>query len=373
MDMTEQASQQTGFELNTEGFRGLLAVERYGNRLAIFDRMIAQTHDHFWDPGDPRYIDFDTPFDQTTTPIMPCDMVPELNSAVADRLNEGQKIQFANESARWWMSGFLHGEQGAFSLAVSLCDVLTDPGTLEYAANQAREEARHVRALSGYIHKRWETPLPASTVFLDLLERMVTAPELYRKIIGMQVLLEGLAMGFMAALHRRSNDPVLVRLSQLVLSDEAFHHKAGRMWAERALVEMPEAEREQAEDWALECFQTLMFNVMNPSQRRSIYDQLGLEEEWVRAALRESYDKETRRRELNDPDSAFRIMLRTLVRSGIVTDRTRHLYAQWVNLEELENESGGGAEMMIAAQGLDLLKNINLTRPPRAGRGTPSS
>jgi len=86
--------------------------------------------------------------------------VVELRSAVADRLDERQKIQLGNDVMHWSISNLLHGEQGALSLSASLCHILLDPGAQEYAANQAREEARHVAGFTRYIAKRWGDPLP---------------------------------------------------------------------------------------------------------------------------------------------------------------------------------------------------------------------
>ena len=83
---------------------------------------------------------------------MPDDMIVELRCApVADRLDERQKIQLANDVTHWSISNLLHGEQGALSLSASLCHVLLDQGAQEYAANQTREEARHVTAFTRYI------------------------------------------------------------------------------------------------------------------------------------------------------------------------------------------------------------------------------
>src|SRR5919204_3370384 len=87
-----------------ENFPAMLEVPRYGRRSDAFDGIISATHDHFWDPLDKNYIDFDQPFDMATTPIIPFDMVVELRSAVADRLDAGQKIQLANDVAHWTAS-----------------------------------------------------------------------------------------------------------------------------------------------------------------------------------------------------------------------------------------------------------------------------
>jgi hypothetical protein len=357
-----------GFEANEGGFVGLLEVDRYAQRVPLFDDIISQTHAHFWDPLDATYIDYGTPFDLATQTVLPQELVPELGSAVADRLTSEQRIRFTNESARWWVSGFLHGEQGAYSAAVSLCQSFDNPGAMEYAANQAREEARHVLGFSKYIHARWGTPMQVSPVFSRLMQTVIGSREIYRRLIGIQVLLEGLAMGLMGTFYRKAQDPLLVRLSQLVMTDEAFHHKFGRLWADHAAIQLPEEDREAAEDFALECFQTLMFNVMNPSQKTAIYSQFGLTEEWVRGALRESYTAQTRKIEMSRPESAFRGLLRTLMSSNIVTDRTRHVYAQWVELDGLAEEAHGGTEMMIAAEGLEMLRAINSERPTRGLR-----
>ena len=144
---------------------------------------------------DPAYLDFGQPFDLANDYLMPPETAVELQTAVADRLDEGQKIRLVNENARWSISSILHGEQGALSLSANLCHILYDPGAQEYAANQAREEARHVTAFSRYIALRWGTPYPVGQGLGGLLVELVSAPEVYKKLVGMQMLVEGLAMG----------------------------------------------------------------------------------------------------------------------------------------------------------------------------------
>ena len=76
--------------------------------------------------------------------------------------------------------------------------MLYDQGAQEYAANQTREEARHVTAFAKYIKARWGRPVHCGPVLKDLLVEIIGAPEVYKKIIGMQMLVEGLAMGAFA-------------------------------------------------------------------------------------------------------------------------------------------------------------------------------
>ena len=138
----------------------------------------------------------------------------------------------------WTFSSILHGEQGALNLSASLCHVLKDQGAQEYAANQTREEARHVTAFAKYVKARWGRPRPCGTVLKALLVDIIAAPEVYKKIIGMQMLVEGLAMGAFATGYKYNQDPLARKLFQLVMTDEAFHHKFGKIWADRTIPKM---------------------------------------------------------------------------------------------------------------------------------------
>lgn len=345
-----------------EDFPAMLEVPRYGRRTDAFDGIISATHDHFWDPFDKNYIDYDLPFDMARTPIMPLETIVELKSAVADRLDEGQKIGLANDVTHWSVSNLLHGEQGALSLSASLCHILLDPGAQEYAANQAREEARHVAGFTRYIAKRWGPPLPVGKTISSVLTDLVTTEEVYKKIVGMQMLIEGIAMGSFATLNAKSNDPVLRRLVQLVMSDEAFHHRFGRIWAARTIRHLSEDEHKKVEDWAAQLFQMLLFNLINAEQKQVIYAKYGLDWQWVRDAMKEVFTDEDRRAQLKDSTNIFRVLIKTLLHAGIITARTAPLYAVWVDMKELEAEGDGIPGDIVAEEMLGVLREINAKR-----------
>ena len=228
-----------------DDFESMLELDRYGNRTTAFDKIISATHDHFWDPLDKRYIDFDEPFDMENTPLLPEDMIAALQTKyVSEALSDPKtRTRFINQSALRSFSSILHGEQGALNLSASLCHVLYDQGAQEYAANQPREEARHVTAFAKYIKAGWGRPAKCSPVLQNLLVEIISAPEVYKKIIGMQMLVEGLAMGAFSNGFRNNRDPLARKLFQLVMTDEAFHHKFGKIWADRTVPELSEAER----------------------------------------------------------------------------------------------------------------------------------
>src|SRR5215468_5061989 len=353
--------------VDRDDFAAMIDVDRYADRTGAFDKIIASTHDHFWDPTDPAYLDFNQPFDLEAQTLVPTSMIVELNSAVADRLDEGQKIRLANENTRFMLSSILHGEQGALSLSASLCQILREPGAQEYAANQAREEARHVAGFSRYVAARWGAPLRSGATLASLLDEVVRAPEVYKKLVGMQMLIEGLAMGAFATLQVRGRDPLLRRLVQLVMSDEAFHHKFGKIWAERTVPRLSEEEHARVEDWAARCFQTLLFNLVNSEQKQEIYGHFGLDWRWVRSAVLESFGDADRRDNLRQQTNIFRVLVKTLVKAGIITERTRATYAAWVDLDELRRESDEVVGSDVAEATLAELREINRGRR-RIGR-----
>ncbi len=360
--MVEQITKDPAYNAaDPSDFQTMLETERYLNRTSAFDKIISATHDHFWDPMDKKYIDFDgMPFDVENEMILTEDMIPALQTDyVSSRLTGKKRIQFANEVTRWMLSSILHGEQGALALSASLCHILRDPGAQEYASNQAREEARHVTAFTKYIESRWGSPLPVGPTLGDLLQEMVGAKEVYKKIVGMQMLVEGLAMGAFATIYNKSNDPVLVKLMQLTMTDEAFHHKFGKIWADRTIPKLTEKEQQLIEDWAGHCFQTLLFNLVNPEQMKDLYAKFDLDWQEVMKAFEETFTDEDRRENMKESTDIFRTLIKTLVKSNIITDRTRPFYALYVDMEGLKNEGDEMVGDAIAEEGIAFLKTVN--------------
>ena len=193
-----------------DDFESMLTLDRYGERSTAFDKIISATHDHFWDPLDKRYIDFDEPFDLDNEAMVAggaaAAAAPALRRRDARRTRK-QQIAFINYMQLRGFSSILHGEQGALNLSASLCHVLYDQGAQEYAANQTREEARHVTAFAKYIKARWGRPTECGAALKSLLVEIIEAPEVYKKIVGMQMLVEGLAMGAFANGYRYNRDP----------------------------------------------------------------------------------------------------------------------------------------------------------------------
>src|SRR5579859_5261261 len=344
-----------------DDFNSMLTLDRYAQRSTAFDKIISATHDHFWDPLDKRYIDFDEPFDLENEAMMPDETQPLLRLPyVAESLTDPkQKIAFINYLQLRSFSSILHGEQGALNLSASLCHVLYDQGAQEYAANQTREEARHVTAFAKYIKARWGRPVACSPVLQNLLVEIISLPEVYKKIIGMQMLVEGLAMGAFATFYQKLNDPLGRKLMQLVMTDEAFHHKFGKIWADRTIPKLSEDEHNIIEDWAAHCFQTLLFNLVAPSEQRDLFEEFGMDPDRVIAEFAEIATDESRREDMKEATNIFRVLIKTLLNAGIITDRTRAFYGMYVDMAELKAEGDRMVGDDIAEEGIKYMQAIN--------------
>ena len=90
--MTDSSVDPAFNTVSRDDFAAMIDVERYARRSSDFDEIISRTNEHFWDPVDPDYIDFSRSRGTRREPIFPLDFVVELQSAVADRLDDGQKI-----------------------------------------------------------------------------------------------------------------------------------------------------------------------------------------------------------------------------------------------------------------------------------------
>ena len=350
---------------NPSHFIPMIEENRYIERVDSFDKMISATHKHFWDPNDKSYIDFDEPFDMENEYIVdPRVFCMELRvPSVANKLDEKQKIKLNNESFRWVLSQILHGEQGALSLSASLCHILKDPGAQEYAANQTREEARHVTGFTNYIKARWGSPYPVGPTLGRILEQIVSSDVVYKKIVGMQMMIEGLAMGAFGMAHQDTNDPLLKTLLKYTMSDEAFHHKFGKIWADRTVPKLSESERYKVEDWSALIFKDLLFNLVNPWEKKPIYESVGLDHKFVADAFLNEFDRDSViKEEMLQSNNIFRVLCKTLLKANIITKRTKKMYAEFVDMEELNAEDDEVAGIEIANEGIATLEKINQTK-----------
>jgi len=122
---------------------------------------------------------------------------------------------------------------------------------------------------------------------------------------------------------------------------------------------MTEEERNTVEDWAAHCFQSLLFNLGSPQQQAAMYRDFGLDPEKVTQGLIELRSDARLRERLKESTNIFRVLIKTLIKSGLVTERTRSFYATYVDMEELFAEGDRMIGDDIAEDGIKYLQEIN--------------
>ena len=109
----------------------------------------------------------------------------------------------------------------------------------------------------------------------------------------------------------------------------------------------------------MDCFQHMLFNLGSPSQQRHIYEAFDIDPDKALAGFKETMTDDKRRETLARSSNIFRVLIKTLLNAGIITDRTRAFYGNYVDIDAL---TGEGERMIgddIADEGMVYLKAIN--------------
>jgi len=132
-----------------------------------------------------------------------------------------------------------------------------------------------------------------------------------------------------------------------------------KIWADRTIPKLSKEEHEIVENWAAHCFQTLLFNLINPEQMKSVYASVGIDWQAAHVSLLEAITDEHRRERMRQGTDIFRVLIKTLLKAGIITDRTKSFYAMYVDMEELRAEGDHMIGDDIAEEGIRFLQTVN--------------
>jgi hypothetical protein len=297
-------------------------------RVNSYDQAILAADRRAWHPLNVEQFDL-SPFDVDQTPMLPPHLVVALETTcVSEQLSTTQlRTRFTNETVRIYLSDILLGERAAMLHALRLCAASQDLGAQENAANQAREEARHAAALTLYIARRWGEPVSPTPVFAAFLDQIATGGNLAQEIAGMQVLVEGLAMGVFAALEGALRDPLGKELIRLVMADEASHLKTGVTWMEGALRTLSAEQSLELKAWTARQFTRLSRGLLAPTQHPEHFARFGID---PRQVVRELRNKGTGRLRAAASATIFRTVAKAVQRAGLISARTEAAYAAFL-------------------------------------------
>lgn len=169
------------------------------------------------------------------------------------KLDRVKKTEFLASLASWILSQFLHGEQGALFASAQVTEAVQFFDGKLYGATQVMDEGRHVEVFNRYLDQKLNKLYQINDNLFVIIDALMTDGRWDMKFLGMQIMVEGLALGAFGTLYRDTQEPLLKSLLRMVIQDESRHvHYGVLALREHFTKHISEAERNEREDWAFE-------------------------------------------------------------------------------------------------------------------------
>ncbi|MGH3937198.1 MAG: ferritin-like domain-containing protein [Pseudonocardiaceae bacterium] len=222
--------------------------------------------------------------------------------------------EFRWELQSWMVSQFLHGEQAAMIVAGRLVEIAPDLESKFYATTQAVDEARHVEVFSRYLREKTPAPYPICAPLRLMLESILSDSRWDVIALGMQIMVEALAMAAFRLAHNTFHDDLIKNIAGLVARDEARHVSFGVLSLAGLYDQMTSAERDEREELVLESASLIRRRFM-------------LEDIWERMEVPRDEGVEfaaTNELMVTYRQTIFSRVGRSLGQIGLLDDRVRH-------------------------------------------------
>src|SRR3954471_3955673 len=185
-------------------------------------------------------------------PMGPEQLMPLFGSDIYNKMTADEKRKLNIETFSWTLSQFLHGEQGALLATAQLVDSVRALDSKLYAASQVVDEARHVDVYNRYVHTKIGFSYPINTHLKTLLDLILKDSRWDMKFLGMQIMVEGLALAAFGMIRTTTEEPLLRQLTAYVMGDEARHVAFGILSLRDFYKEQSEAVKREREDFVFE-------------------------------------------------------------------------------------------------------------------------
>ncbi len=197
-------------------------------------------------------IDWSQDLDPENPQELPDESITIFGSAVWNRLTTKERADVRRHVQAWQLSQFLHGEQGALVCTAKIVQQVPSIDAKFYAATQVMDEARHVETYSRLLHEKFELAYPITPTLKRLLEDVLSDSRWDITYLGMQVLIEGLALAAFASIRDQAKNSLAAAVNAYVMQDEARHVAFGRLALREYYPELTQAERDEREEFAVE-------------------------------------------------------------------------------------------------------------------------
>lgn len=230
----------------------------------------------------------------------------------------------------WMLSQFLHGEQGALFAACQVTEAVRWVDGKLYGSTQVVDEGRHVEVFYRYLNDKLGKLYTVNDNLFTLIDALMTDGRWDLKFLGMQIMIEGLALAAFGTLRQTSREPLLRELLKYVITDEARHVHYGVLSLRDFYHQLPEPERREREDWAFEVAVLMRNRFLAHEFYDEYYAHAMSRKQWDALILDSTYMQQFRK-------TMFRRLIPNLKRIGLLSDRVRPHYAA-LGLLEWEHE-----------------------------------
>jgi hypothetical protein len=183
---------------------------------------------------------------------IPDELSPLFGTEWWDKWDDKQKGELRRHVEAWRFSQFLHGEQGALICTAKIVQTVPDVDSKFYASTQVIDEARHVEVFSRYLHEKIGLVYPLNKDLKALLDDVISDSRWDMTYLGMQVLIEGLALAAFGIIRNNATEPLAKALNAYVMQDEARHVMFGRLALRDYYPQLTQAERDEREAFCVE-------------------------------------------------------------------------------------------------------------------------
>jgi hypothetical protein len=178
--------------------------------------------------------------------------VGHYDGTVVEKWGDKEWLEFGIDQRRWTLSQFLHGEQGALLCTAKITETVPWYDAKLYASTQVVDEARHVEVFARYLDEKMGGGFQVNAHLRMLLDDIINDSRWDMTYLGMQVMVEGLALAAFGFMHQMTDEPLLKKLLRYVMSDEARHVAFGVLSLKEVYEGMTDAEMKDRQEFAFE-------------------------------------------------------------------------------------------------------------------------
>jgi hypothetical protein len=199
--------------------------------------------------------------------------IPIFGSEMWEALDENGRREVRHHIGSWMNSQFLHGEQGALICASKIVQTVPDIDSKFYAATQVMDEARHVEMYGQYVRDKIELAYPINKHLKALLNDVIADKRWDMTYLGMQVVIEGLALAAFSLIRDFSEEPLAKAINTYVMQDEARHVAFGRLALRDYYPQLTQAERDEREEFVVDA----CYLMRDRFQAKEVWERLGFD------------------------------------------------------------------------------------------------